>query len=361
MLLCVACSATLDSSTCSVPSDSEKVLPPHHFVECGHAVCGACVAQRRSLASACIMCRTTHDILTGGSSSGSRSARHRRPGTDPTKPTSSSTPPKATADDRAPPSYNERGDNGFTLGELSHGEDATSDRDAAPPPIDDDDSHSPPTYHQVAAPPGFEGGVITNSDGNQTNEKGMHGEQCTLHYLKPNDTLLGLALHYKVDPPTLAKMNKLPISTLSTTPQLLHTLPFLFLPPSVTSSSSSKPILPAAEERRRLIIRRFQMHTRCSDWALAKAYVDQVYQARARELEMIDPDRRPGGDMEETVRGGELEQALEAWKKDEEWERSQVEASKKGKGKGKAEVTIGSRMKSTGQVEAKVKGWSWPR
>ncbi|KDE07527.1 hypothetical protein MVLG_02198 [Microbotryum lychnidis-dioicae p1A1 Lamole] len=358
MLLCVACSATLDSSTYGVPSDSEKVLPPHHFVKCGHAVCGACVAQRRSLASACIMCRTTRDILTG-SSSGSRSASHRRPGADSTEPTSSSRSPKATADDRAPPSYNEQGENGFTLGEIPHGEDATSDRDTAPPPIDDDDSHSPPTYHQGAAPPGFEGGVITNSDGNQTNEKGTHGEQCTLHYVKPNDTLLGLALHYKVDPPTLAKMNKLPISTLSTTPHFLHTLPFLFLPPSVSTSSSSKPILPAAEERRRLIIRRFQMHTRCSDWALAKAYVDQVYQARARALEMIDPDRRVGGDIEETVRGGELEEALKAWKKDEEWEKSQVEASKKGKGK--AGVTIGSRMKSTGQVEAKVKGWSWPR
>ncbi|SCV71114.1 BQ2448_2702 [Microbotryum intermedium] len=364
MLLCVACSATVDDSTYEGPLHSEKVLAPHHFVECAHAVCGACVAQRRSLARACILCETTHDVLTGaaaGNSSGGALAHHRR--THSMNPTTS-TLHKPMTDDRAPPSYDEQG-NGFILGD----DEAERDSSSPPPPIDDDSAYFPPSYHQVAQVIGDDAiSNATSANGKQHHEKEAQQprEQCSMHYLKPDDTLLGLALHYKVDPPSLAKMNKLPISTLSTTPHLLHTLPFLLLPPSVTSSSSSAPILPPAEERRRLIIRRFQMHTRCSDWALAKVYVDQVYQRRAQELEMINSNRRARGEIEledddTLIRGGELEQAIKAWKKDEAWEKSQLEAAAKGKGKGKEGVTMGSRLKSTGQVEAKVKGWSWPR
>lgn len=61
----------------------------------------------------------------------------------------------------------------------------------------------------------------------------------------------------------LSRLNKLPLSTLSTTPQLLHTLPFLLLPPSAASMSTT-PRLAPAEERRRLILRRFQVGMLCS-------------------------------------------------------------------------------------------------
>ena len=50
--------------------------------------------------------------------------------------------------------------------------------------------------------------------------------------------------------------------------------------------------------------------------------------------------------------GGELEEAVRAWEDDQAWERAQV-----GVGKGKG--VVGSRMRTTGQVEQKVRGWGW--
>ena len=46
--------------------------------------------------------------------------------------------------------------------------------------------------------------------------------------------------------------------------------------------------------------------------------------------------------------GGELEEAVASYERDEKWEKQQ---------KG----SMGSRLKSTGRVEGAVKGWSWPR
>lgn len=58
------------------------------------------------------------------------------------------------------------------------------------------------------------------------------------------------------------------------------------------------------------------------------------------------------GDLE-VREGGELEEALEAWRRDERWEREQQTL-------GKGKEAMGSRIKTTGQVEQKVrKGWGW--
>lgn len=149
-------------------------------------------------------------------------------------------------------------------------------------------------------------------------------------------------------------MNKLPLSTLSTTPHLLHTLPFLLLPPSATSCSST-PLHPPSVERRRLIVFKFQRQTRCIDWAMANTYVSTVFDAREKEADFVRQNRAARGDISggevDVRKGGELEEAIEQWERDERWEREQ------GKGKG----TMGSRIKSTGQVEGKVKGWCWPK
>lgn len=148
----------------------------------------------------------------------------------------------------------------------------------------------------------------------------------------------------------LCQLNKLPISTLSTTPHLLHTLPFLLLPPSAHSRSST-PLHPPCVERKRLLVRRFQMHTRCSDWAMANAYVEAVLRAREKEAEFVqaNAEARGEGEWGGVREGGELEEAVESWERDERWE------------KGQREGKMGSRIRSTGQVEGKVKGWSWPR
>jgi len=154
----------------------------------------------------------------------------------------------------------------------------------------------------------------------------------------------------------MCQMNRLPISTLSTTPHLLHTLPFLILPPSARPSTSTEPLLPPFEERKRLLIRRFQIATRCTDYNVAKAYIDQVLKAREEEAEFVRRNRGARSDQElvEVREGGELEEAKMSYEADERWEREQRE----GKGKGKG--LFGSKIRSTGEVENKVKtGWSW--
>lgn len=154
----------------------------------------------------------------------------------------------------------------------------------------DDEAKAEDQSEQEPAPPAYDH-PLPHQTGNDTKRQ---SEQTQVHYIKPEETLLGLAMQYKLDVsslaytlrssladpcpcqsqqgPLLCKLNKLPISTLSTTPHLLHTLPFLLLPPDA-SSSSTTPLHTPLEERRRLVLRRFQVHTRCSEWALAKAYV----------------------------------------------------------------------------------------
>jgi hypothetical protein len=81
---------------------------------------------------------------------------------------------------------------------------------------------------------------------------------------------------------------------------------------------SAAPLLSAAEEHKRLTLRRFAVATRCADYNLGKYYVEKVFETRAKEQR---------GSVEIRV-GGELEEAIEAYKLDESWEKSQ-----KGKGK----------------------------
>ncbi|KAG0667476.1 hypothetical protein C6P46_000007 [Rhodotorula mucilaginosa] len=155
-----------------------------------------------------------------------------------------------------------------------------------------------------------------------------------IHYLRPEDTLLGLSMQYGIDGRALCRHNSLPPSTLSTTPQLLHTRPFILLPPGARPSASTEPLLSPALERRRLIVRRFQTQTKCTDWAMATAYVDQVFDAREKEAALVKENRQARGDAEEVqVReGGELEEAVQAFLADERWEREQ--RNQKGKGRG---------------------------
>ncbi|GAA5909829.1 hypothetical protein JCM5296_001830 [Sporobolomyces johnsonii] len=329
MQLCIACSATLDSDS-SAPTSSEKPQSPVVF-SCRHAVCGRCITKRRRLAQACIMCQSAHDVLGSGTSSRASSKA-------PTPSASSSRLPAYSA-----PAQDQAGD--FVLGDDSDVED-----DAPPPPLDAlFDGEQPPAYEDEGAPP-----VLDDKR-----------EQCSLHYLKPDETLLGLSMRYGVPGHLLCSMNKLPLSTLSTTPHLVHTLPFLLLPPSASPSTSTAPLLPAPLERRRLVVRRFQMQTRCADWAVAAAYVDQVFKRREVEAEFVRQNRaarageRGEGEGERegegvVVReGGELDEAVEAWRRDERWEREQ---QAQGKGKG----VIGSKLGSTGQAKIKVRtGWGW--
>ncbi|KAM0788379.1 hypothetical protein ACM66B_001519 [Microbotryomycetes sp. NB124-2] len=216
----------------------------------------------------------------------------------------------------------------------------------SPPPASLVDQ-PPPAYDEHAIP------AQVASHHLDKDEK-VRGQQdkLSVHYINPDETLLGLSLQYRVDGRYLCQLNKLHPSALTTSPQLLHTLPFLLLPPSV-DSKSSEPLLSAEQERRRLVIRRFQVHTRCSDYAMAAAYCNAIFDAREREAQLVKRNRLARGDVtcaqEVTVRvGGELEEAVEQYQFDDKWEKEQH---------GK----MGSRIKSTGSVEREVKSWSRPR
>ncbi|GAA5946551.1 hypothetical protein JCM3765_000291 [Sporobolomyces pararoseus] len=323
MELCVACSATLDSG--SIPSTSEKPSLPIYF-ECNHVLCGNC-ARRKSLTTACILCHSANDILSTSGSNPSSSNKRSTP--------SRSEPPKYTDEEAA----------GFVLGEDS--EDEEEEEYASPPSISPSEE-LPPAYQ--------EGETLSELKNNDNGKR----EQCNIHYIKPDETLVGLSLKYGVEGPLLCQMNRLPISTLSTTPHLVHTLPFLLLPPHAAPSTSTTPLLPPAEERRRLIIRRFQVQTRCADYNVAKCYIDQIFEKRKEEARFVRMNREASGsetDETETLvrEGGELEEAVNAFLADERWEKEQKENAK-GKGKG----LFGSKMRSTGQMDSVGKrGWSW--
>ncbi|GAA6009219.1 hypothetical protein JCM11491_004232 [Sporobolomyces phaffii] len=325
MQLCVACAGDVYSQ----PSSSEKTALPISFA-CGHDLCGNC-ARKKSLTTACILCQSAHDLLA--------------------PPTSNSASPLASAPPSYTPTRGHSDGDGFVLGDDSD-DDCAFDDDSPPPPP------RPEHLAPDAAPPAYQGALTDHDERRDTKR-----EQCDLHYIKPDDTLVGLAMKYRVEGPLLCRMNRLPISTLSTTPHLLHTLPFLVLPPSAAPSTSTTPLLPPFEERKRLIVRRFQVQTRCADYHVAKAYVDAVFAKRREEARFIRLNRdarsgqssvaqtdRPGGQVDDELReGGELEEAKEQYLADERWEREQNESRRKGKGNG---LSFGSRIKSTGQVEA---------
>ncbi|GAA5936156.1 uncharacterized protein JCM15063_002726 [Sporobolomyces koalae] len=312
MQLCVACSSTLDSNR-STPVESEKPSEPITF-GCGHVLCRHCARSRRSLAKACVLCQSAHDLLSTTSTRSRPQQSH------------SGNLPVYTLDTEA---------KDFVLGDES--DDEGNPPQTPPPGLDPSEADLPPAYDDE-----------TVKNVTEASQEKQAEEQCNLHYIKPEETLLGLSMKYRVEGPLLCSMNRLPISTLSTTPHLLHTLPFLLLPPGATPSTSTTPLLPPAQERRRLIIRRFQIQTRCSDYSVAQAYVDQVFKQREDEAECVRTNRRARGqfaDVVEVREGGELEQATEAYLADERWEREQREHAR-GKGKG----LFGSKIRSSGQV-----------
>ncbi|GAA6052724.1 hypothetical protein JCM3770_007195 [Rhodotorula araucariae] len=320
MKLCAACCATLDGPT-GVPAHSEKADPPPVSFVCGHSTCGSCVRKRRRLGQFCVLCHTADDLLVGGSTPSS----------------------KTVSRVQSPPRYDEQKSD-FVLGGDSDDDDAPLN--GAPPPPD---SEAPLAQGAEAwdAPPAYE------ADGTELghpNGKGVR-EQCALHHLRREDTLLGLAMHYGVEGYVLCTLNKLPLSTLTTTPHLLHTKPFLLLPPTAQRpSSSSAPLLPPALERKRLVVRRFQVATKCADWAVAQAYVDQVWRSRAGEARFVVANRCARGEDDgpaegEVREGGELEEAVAAYEADERWEREQ--RNLKGKGPVGRALGIATPMEQT--------------
>jgi len=92
------------------------------------------------------------------------------------------------------------------------------------------------------------------------------------YFIKPKDTLRGIALALGVDARKLCVINKLPLSTMSTSPQLLHTRISLKLPPDVpipVSPPSPNTVRRTEMERTE---KRIQLMAKEPDPRVAKTY-----------------------------------------------------------------------------------------
>ncbi|KAI6169129.1 hypothetical protein EDD17DRAFT_464276 [Pisolithus thermaeus] len=144
-----------------------------------------------------------------------------------------------------------------------------------------------------------------------------------LYYLKRGDTLQGIALRLNLNGHELCRLNNLPMSTLTTTPHLLHTRTSIRLPPGarLQQRNALASVDPETQDRaaRERAEKRLQVVAGEADWRVAKAYValaddpeaDVLFDAKCKEL---------GTD----VNGSGLEaRALDMYLDDEEWEKEQ--------------------------------------
>jgi hypothetical protein len=106
------------------------------------------------------------------------------------------------------------------------------------------------------------------------------------HHLQPTDTLAGLALRYRIPPRELCALNNLPLSTLTTTPALLHTRRSIRIARADGTlagkrSDADRDAVPLSEEeraraharRREKAEKRLQVLAKETDWRVARAYV----------------------------------------------------------------------------------------
>lgn len=170
------------------------------------------------------------------------------------------------------------------------------------------------------------------------------------YYIKPGDTLLGIALRFGINVRTgpcgmsiscrhvitrqghhLCRMNSLPPSTLRTTPHLLHTRTFLILPPNAripqSSNNSQEQSDHDTRRERERAEKRLQVLTKEVDWRVAKAYVALAdADPNVDEEADLDYESKMVG-KEKNVRAGTCQggetlegKAIDRYLDDEEWE-----------------------------------------
>jgi hypothetical protein len=125
----------------------------------------------------------------------------------------------------------------------------------------------------------------------------------------------------------LCWLNNLPMSTLTTTPNILHARSFIVLPPSSKPHDQEGPSeeeLKAREAKRvrERAERKLQTLMKEADWRVAKAYValadDEEQQDEARR-KMKMSDSLGSGSSANALEAAAIEQYLD----DEKWEREQ--------------------------------------
>ncbi|CUA76042.1 hypothetical protein RSOLAG22IIIB_02049 [Rhizoctonia solani] len=146
--------------------------------------------------------------------------------------------------------------------------------------------------------------------------------QSSTYYIKPRDTVTGIALKHGIDPRQLCRLNKLPASTLTTTPHLLHTRTTLQLPPGSRAPSPPPPdLLERLEARaKERAGKAFQAITKETDWGVAQSYVALL----DTEDEEIKEGKRRMVDL--SSRDGRQALAVDRYLDDNDWEEEQRKA-----------------------------------
>ena len=154
-----------------------------------------------------------------------------------------------------------------------------------PPPYED--NH---TYQTTTSSPGTTRDTDNNTNTNDTSPPENTETDDTIHHISPDDSLPSLSLAYKVPIPVLRQHNNLFSDGLLAArksvliPRTHYDGPALSTPPD------------AAEEERKTKLRRWMVATKCADYSVATLYLK-------------------GSDYN-------LDLAVEAFKADEEWEKS---------------------------------------
>ncbi|KAK1227872.1 hypothetical protein PQX77_009115 [Marasmius sp. AFHP31] len=215
---------------------------------------------------------------------------------------------------------------------------------------DDDEQIEESTSKDEVPVPAEPVAAANNEQESQLNQQGVVGQseshastappRQAQYHIKRGDTLQGIIFKFAVNREELCRLNRLPLSTLTTTPHLLHTRTVLLLPSSARITGKENisfvgdPPTRTEEDEERAVRRareraekRLQTVTKEVDWAIAKAYVavaeipgeEEAYAAKAKE----DPTakRRLDGSSLEAV-------AVDRYLDDLEWEANELKAGR---------------------------------
>ncbi|KAA1467459.1 hypothetical protein DENSPDRAFT_832513 [Dentipellis sp. KUC8613] len=318
--LCLACASSLPPRLFTTKLEggtSQVAFSPEVFLTrcCNRPICPSCLSHnpRLSRYHPCLAC------LAGVSAVGTKDKGKQRL-TDPQIP--------VNVDGGV------KDEDVFILGDEDDAEDTAPGggetdmaRSSPPPPYSTDlpspSSQTPAPIHDLSE----------SSSGVNSPDSSNKGQSSTpdKYHIKPGDTLTGIALRFGVDGRALCRLNKLPPSTLSTTPHLLHTRTSLLLPPSAkVHSTLVEPIFDAEEEERRAQARtieraqkRFQFVTKEVDWRIARTYValaDGESPMHQGAGEKGHEDVKDGSRLKQVGNPGREATAVDRYLDDEEWE-----------------------------------------
>lgn len=207
--------------------------------------------------------------------------------------------------------------------QVQHGRDNEAETFVLGDDEDDEDEEGGSAAGARPASPPHETRVVEDAQPNDSpGPSDAARPQSSTYYIKSRDTVTGIALKHGVDPRRLCQLNKLPISTLTTTPHILHTRTTLELPPGARAPSPPPPDLQERIETRarERAGRAFQAVTKETDWGVAQTYVALL---DVSDEEVKESKRRM---VDARSKEGRQALAVDSYLDDNAWEEEQRKA-----------------------------------